>query len=66
MPARSAPRLPGTGSVLAAQVRYQLILLARNPPALITESVSADAAGRPIVFGIARFAAARVMLVVAD
>jgi ABC-2 type transport system permease protein len=36
MPARSAPRLPGTGSVLAAQVRYQLILLARNPRALIT------------------------------
>ena len=36
MPARSAPRLPGTGRVLAAQVRYQLILLARNPRALIT------------------------------
>lgn len=36
MPARSAPHLPGTGPVLAAQVRYQLILLARTPRALIT------------------------------
>jgi ABC-2 type transport system permease protein len=36
MPARGASRLPGTGKVLAAQVRYQLILLARNPRALVT------------------------------
>jgi ABC-2 type transport system permease protein len=40
--ARSAPRLPGAGAqpgagtVLAAQIRYQLILLARNPRALVT------------------------------
>jgi len=36
LPARGALRLPGTGRVLAAQVRYQLILLARNPRALVT------------------------------
>src|ERR1700689_5057289 len=28
------PRLPGQGSILASQLRYQLILLARNPRAM--------------------------------
>jgi ABC-2 type transport system permease protein len=36
LPARGASRLPSAGRVLAAQVRYQLILLARNPRALVT------------------------------
>jgi ABC-2 type transport system permease protein len=39
-PARTSPtrngRLPGTGRVLATQIRYQLTLLARNPRALVT------------------------------
>lgn len=39
MPARTAPRLPGSGRVLAAQVRYQLILLVRNQRALVTALV---------------------------
>jgi len=34
-PALRAPRLPGPGSVLASQVRYQLTLLARNPRVLV-------------------------------
>jgi ABC-2 type transport system permease protein len=33
---RLASRLPTPGNVLAAQLRYQLILLARNPRALVT------------------------------
>jgi hypothetical protein len=35
----SAPPLPGTGPVLGAQVRYQLLLLVRNPRALILSLV---------------------------
>ncbi|WP_158595851.1 phosphonate metabolism transcriptional regulator PhnF [Oleomonas cavernae] len=42
----------------------RLLQQPRNQPVLVTESIDVDPAGTPIGFGIARFAAARIQLVV--
>lgn len=42
----------------------RLLQQPRNQPVLVTESIDVDATGTPIGFGVARFAAARIQLVV--
>lgn len=51
---------------LSTPAEARLLHQASNQPTLKTEAVNIDGAGRPVEFGISRFAAARVLLTVAD
>ena len=53
---RVTARLPDSGEM-------RLLALPRSRPVLVAESVNVDADGRPVEFGVARFAADRVHLV---
>jgi ABC-2 type transport system permease protein len=39
VPGETVPRLPGTGQLLAAQIRYQMLLLIRNPRGMLLSLV---------------------------
>lgn len=41
----------------------RLLRLPRNRPILVTESINIDSEGKPIEFGVARFAGDRVQIV---